>query len=178
MPLSKLANLSGRRSVKIRRQDPPAASGWFVNRCKTPLRNSSSASRSGRRHRARRHSRRSRAPAPRCGRRRSHLQRHGRHRGLPRTLERPLDAGAERRSHLDAHLSRRHGHPVQLIGPGDLRNNNTTTYTYDPEGRLSTVTDANNHTTTYTYDPAGNEATVTDANGETSRSTPPHSHAA
>ena len=40
--------------------------------------------------------------------------------GLPRADQRPLDAGAERRRHLDPHLSRRHRSPVQRLRPGDF----------------------------------------------------------
>ena len=41
-------------------------------------------------------------------------------------------------------------------------NEHTTTYTYDDADRLIAVTDANDHTTTYTYDGDGNETAVTD----------------
>ena len=44
-------------------------------------------------------------------------------------------------------------------------NSHVTTYSYDPDDRLSTVTDADGNTTTYTYDGDGNETSVTDPLG-------------
>ena len=40
----------------------------------------------------------------------------------------------------------------------------TTTYNYDPAGRLTSTVDAQTHTTTYAYDDAGNHISVTDPN--------------
>ncbi len=45
--------------------------------------------------------------------------------------------------------------------------NNTTTYTYTPEGYLESVTDARGHTTSYTYDSFGQRTSMTDALGNT-----------
>jgi len=45
--------------------------------------------------------------------------------------------------------------------------NNTTTYTYTPEGYLESVTDARGHTTSYTYDTYGQRTSMTDALGNT-----------
>lgn len=44
-------------------------------------------------------------------------------------------------------------------------NGATTTYTYDAADRVSTVTDALGGTTSYTYDAVGNQSTVTDSEG-------------
>jgi RHS repeat-associated protein len=41
----------------------------------------------------------------------------------------------------------------------------TTTYSYDNDGRLLSVTDPLGHTTSYSYDGAGNQTSVTDAGG-------------
>ena len=46
-------------------------------------------------------------------------------------------------------------------------NGNTTTYEYNPMGKLIRVTDALGNTTTYTYDAVGNLTSLTDANGNT-----------
>jgi RHS repeat-associated protein len=43
----------------------------------------------------------------------------------------------------------------------------TTSYSYDADGRLLSVTDQLGHTTSYSYDAAGNKTSETDANGHT-----------
>ena len=53
-----------------------------------------------------------------------------------------------------------------LTGSTDALNN-TTTYTYTPEGYLESVTDARSHTTSYTYDSYGQRTSMTDALGNT-----------
>jgi len=45
--------------------------------------------------------------------------------------------------------------------------NNTTSYTYTPEGYLESVTDARGNTTSYTYDAYGQRTSMTDALGNT-----------
>ena len=72
---------------------------------------------------------------------------------------------------------------LTVLGSGSLAVAQNITYTYDPAGRLATVTNASGTTATYTYDPVGNLLSIAIANppqgnARPSLSTAPTSYAA
>jgi RHS repeat-associated protein len=74
---------------------------------------------------------------------------------------------------VNADLTKQHNaydarnHRISTTDPISATAVATTTYGYDDEGQLTSVTDPLQHATSYTYDTGGNLAAVTDANGHT-----------